>query len=219
MLMMIRDAGGGSYLNILIMGGTGRVGSCIVRQALEDGHRVSVLVRNPEKLQIEDEHLTVIQGDALNQDAIKRAMHGADVVVSALNTDGGTTLSESMPLIIKAMETEGIRRIITIGTAGILQSRVTPDVLRYQSSESKRKTTRAAEEHEKVYNLLRESNLDWTIVCPTYLPDGERLGNYRTETDFLPEGGSKISVPDTAEFAYGQIESGEYIKKRVGIAY
>lgn len=206
-------------MKILILGGTGRVGSHIVRHALRDGHHVTVLARTPEKVHINAERLTIIQGDSLDQEAIARAMHGADVVVSALNTDGGTTLSESMQLTIKAMETEGIRRIITIGTAGILQSRVTPDVLRYRSSESKRKTTRAAEEHEKVYQLLRQSTLDWTIVCPTYLPDGERLGNYRTEVDFLPEGGSKISVPDTAEFAYSLIESGEYIQKRVGIAY
>ncbi|KZE37321.1 hypothetical protein AV656_12185 [Bhargavaea cecembensis] len=206
-------------MRIIILGGTGRVGSHIIRHALRDGHHVTVLARSPEKVHINDEHLTVIQGDVLSQEAVARAMHGMDVVISALNTDGGTTLSESMPLIIEAMETAGIERIITIGTAGILQSRVTPEVLRYQSSESKRKTTRAAEEHEKVYNLLKQSNLDWTIVCPTYLPDGERLGNYRTETDFLPEGGSKISVPDTAEFAYSQIESSEHTRKRVGIAY
>ncbi|MGM9921797.1 MAG: NAD(P)-dependent oxidoreductase [Bhargavaea sp.] len=206
-------------MNILILGGTGRVGSHIVKEALRDGHHVTVLARTPEKLQLNYEHLTVIQGDVTNQEALTHAIHGADVLISALNTDGGTTLSESMPLIINAMETEGIRRIITIGTAGILQSRVNPEILRYQSSESKRKTTRAAEEHEKVYNLLKQSDLDWTIVCPTYLPDGERLGNYRTEPDFLPEGGSQISVPDTAEFAYSLIESGEHIKKRVGIAY
>ena len=71
-------------------------------------------------------------------------------------------------LIIKAMENEGIQRIITIGTAGILQSRTTPTVIRYQSSESKRKLTRAAEEHHKVYDMLKQSTLDWTIVCPTY---------------------------------------------------
>ncbi|MFC7365881.1 MULTISPECIES: NAD(P)-dependent oxidoreductase [Bhargavaea] len=206
-------------MNILILGGTGRVGSHIVAQALEDEHHVTVLVRTPEKVTINHNNLTVIQGDVLNQEALTHAIHGADVLISALNTDGGTTLSESMPLIINAMETEGIRRIITIGTAGILQSRVNPEILRYQSSESKRKTTRAAEEHEKVYNLLKQYDLDWTIVCPTYLPDGERLGNYRTEPDFLPEGGSQISVPDTAEFAYSLIESGEHIKKRVGIAY
>ena len=93
--------------------------------------------------------------------------------------------------IIEAMENEGIQRIITIGTAGILQSRTTPNLLRYQSSESKRKSTRAAEEHHKVYDLLKQSTLEWTIVCPTYLPDGERLGEYRVERDFLPDGWSE----------------------------
>jgi putative NADH-flavin reductase len=124
-----------------------------------------------------------------------------------------------MPLIIKAMENEGIKRIITIGTAGILQSRTTPAVIRYQSSESKRKSTRAAEEHHKVYDMLKQSTLDWTIVCPTYLPDGEREGQYRIERNFLPEGGMKISVSDTAEFTYRQIESSDYVQSRVGIAY
>ena len=206
-------------MNILILGATGRVGSQIVTYALHDRHHVTVLVRTPEKIQINSENLTIIQGNVLNKNDIVRAMHGIDVVISALNTDGTTTLSESMPLIIKAMENEGIQRIITIGTAGILQSRTTPTVLRYQSSESKRKLTRAAEEHHKVYDMLKQSTLDWTIVCPTYLPDGEREGQYRIERNFLPEGGMKISVPDTAEFTYRQIESSDYVQSRVGIAY
>lgn len=206
-------------LNILILGATGRVGSQILTYALHDRHHVTVLVRTPEKIQINSGNLTIIQGNVLNKNDIVRAMHGIDVVISALNTDGTTTLSESMPLVINAMENEGIQRIITVGTAGILQSRTTPTVIRYQSSESKRKSTRAAEEHHKVYDLLKQSTLDWTIVCPTYLPDGEREGQYRIERNFLPEGGMKISVPDTAEFTYRQIESSDYVKSRVGIAY
>lgn len=206
-------------MNLLILGGTGRVGSNLVENALQDDHYVKVLVRTPEKIQINHKNLTVIQGNVLSKENIEQAMHGADMVISALNTDGGTTLTESMPLIIDTMKKEGIKRIITIGTAGILQSRVSPELLRYQSSESKRKLTRAAEEHHKVYELLQQSDLDWTIVCPTYLPDGERLGNYRTERDFLPVEGSQISVPDTADFAYSLLESGDFIKTRVGIAY
>jgi len=206
-------------MNILILGGTGRVGSHIVSFALQDKHQVTALVRTPEKLQITDENLTILQGNVLHKEEIARAMRGMDVVISALNTDGGNTLSESMPLMIEAMENEGIKRIITVGTAGILQSRVSPDVLRYQSSESKRKITRAAEEHHKVYDLLQQSNLDWTIVCPTYLPDGEREGNYRIERNFLPENGVKISVPDTAEFTFSQITNNDFIRTRVGIAY
>ena len=114
-------------MNILILGATGRVGGQIVTYALHDRHHVTVLVRTPEKIQINNENLTIVQGNVLNKDDIVRAMHGIDVVISALNTDGTTTLSESMPLIIEAMENEGIKRIITIGTAGILQSRTTPN--------------------------------------------------------------------------------------------
>lgn len=206
-------------MKILILGASGRVGNRIVSYALHDGYHVTAFVRTPEKIQINNENLTILQGNVLNMDDIVRAMLGADVVISALNTDGTDTLSESMPLIIKAMENEGIKRIITIGTAGILQSRLTPNILRYQSIESKRKSTRAAEEHHKVFDLLKQSNLEWTIVCPTYLPDGEYFGEYRIERDFLPEEGVEISVQDTAEFAYSQIKSSEYIKSRVGIAY
>ncbi|MDN4494456.1 NAD(P)-dependent oxidoreductase [Ureibacillus aquaedulcis] len=206
-------------MNILILGGTGRVGSQIVTHALHDGHHVTALVRSPEKIEYNHENLSIIKGNVLNKEDIEQVMQGNDVVISALGTDGATTLTESMLLIIEAMENEGIKRIITIGTAGILQSRITPELLRYQSSESKRKLTRAAEEHHKAYDMLKASELDWTIVCPTYLPDGERLATYRTEGNFLPEGGTQISVPDTAEFAYSQINSCDYLKMRVGIAY
>lgn len=117
------------------------------------------------------------------------------------------------------MKKEGVSRIISVGTAGILQSRTEPDLLRYQSSESKRKLTRAAEDHHKAYTLLKESGLDWTIVCPTYLPDGEITGTYRVEKDFLPVDGSKISTGDTAHFTFSLIREPRFSESRVGIAY
>jgi len=104
-------------MNILILGATGRVGSQIVTYALHDSHHVTVLVRTKEKIQINHGNLTIIQGNVLNKDDIVRALNGIDIVISALNTDGTTTLSESMPLIIEAMENEGIKRIITYGNA------------------------------------------------------------------------------------------------------
>lgn len=206
-------------MRILVLGATGRVGSHIVTLALRDKHSVTALVRHPNKLKINDENLHIVQGNVLEKQDIAKVMANVDIVISALNTDGTSTLTESMPLILDAMEKEHVKRMITVGTASILQSRLTPSILRYQSSESKRKTTFAAEEHHKVYHLLKNSNTDWTIVCPTYLPDGENTGTYRIERDFLPDGGVEISVADTAEFTYLQIQSKEYVKSRVGIAY
>ncbi|PIC77393.1 hypothetical protein CSV74_07050 [Sporosarcina sp. P19] len=205
-------------MKIVIFGATGRTGSEIVRRALTDGNEVTAVVRSPEMCKSQ-EMLTIIAGDVRDPDAVKKALSGADAVVSALGTDKTTTLTEAMPAIIEGMKEHGIERIVTIGTAGILNSRTEPSKLRYQSNESHRKLTFAAEEHHKVFTMLQDSGLDWTIVCPTYLPDGEAVGNYRTEREYLPIDGAKISTGDTAAFAYDELSKQEYKGYRVGISY
>jgi uncharacterized protein len=206
-------------VNICLLGATGRVGSVILENALRDNHSIQALVRDPQKLLIKSQNLHVIKGNALNRQNISEAISGADVVVSALNTDGTSLLSESMPIIIEQMRIQQIRRIITIGTAGILQARSEPNLYRFQSSESKRKTTKDAEEHLKAFLLLKESGLDWTVVCPTYLPLGERIGSYRYEKNIIPEDPSSISVYDTGDFAFKQLFTDEFIGCRVGLTY
>lgn len=206
-------------MKILVLGATGRVGSHFVAHALSSNNQVNALVRNPEKIHISDENFALHQGNALIKEDIHNAIQGVDLVVSALSTDGTTTLSQSMGLIVEAMAQESIQRIITIGTAGILESRTESGLLRFQSSDSKRKSTRAAKEHWEVYDILKHSKLEWTIVCPTYLYDGESPGTYRVERNYLPDGGTSITVMDTAEFAYQQLTSDEYVQSRVGIAY
>ena len=205
-------------MKIILFGATGRTGSEILRRALEDGHEVTAFVRSPEKCQAHDK-LTIVEGDVRHADSVKHIIEGADAVVSALGTDKTTTLTEATAAIIEGMKEYNVSRIVTIGTAGILQSRTEPEKLRYQSNESNRKLTFAAEEHHKAFTMLQNSNLDWTVVCPTYLPDGEAVGNYRTERDRLPIDGKQISTGDTAAFAYDELLKKEYIGCRVGLSY
>lgn len=204
-------------MKLAIFGATGRVGSEILKRALADGHQVTALQRSPKL----DKHpnLETVFGNVREGKDIERVITGADAVFSALGTDKTTTLTDALPFIIESMERHGINRIITIGTAGILNSRLEDGKLRYQGGDSNRKMTFAAEEHEKAFRLLEQSNLEWTIVCPTYLPDGEAKGGYRVEKDFLPEGGKEISTGDTGEFAYRQLEESTFVRSRVGIAY
>ncbi|MEH7503213.1 NAD(P)H-binding protein [Neobacillus drentensis] len=206
-------------MNICLFGATGRVGTIILEKALTNQHSVQALVRDKRKLNNIADRLCVMSGNVLNKADIAQVLSGSDVVISALNTDGTTTLSDSMPIIIKQMKERGIKRIITIGTAGILQARSAPHLYRFQSTESKRKSTRDAEEHLRAYLLLKESGLDWTVVCPTYLPVGERKGHYRYEKDFLPDNPSSISIYDTADFAFQQLFSKQFIGTRVGLTY
>ncbi|TKH46672.1 hypothetical protein C1I60_00535 [Paenibacillus terrae] len=211
-------------MNLLLLGATGRVGRFILEYALADGHTVTALARSSDKLEAYKlrygTQLQIVEGNATHAEDVAQALEGrTTAVISALNTDGTTTLSVNMRLLIRLMQEQSVPRLITVGTAGILQSRTEPCLYRYESSETRRRSTRAAEEHRRVYELLRDSALDWTIVCPTYLPDGARTGIYRVEKDLLPEGGTQISTADTADFTYRQLSSTDFLHTRVGIAY
>ncbi len=211
---------GGKQMKVCILGATGRVGSNIINLALKDSAEVTALARDLNRIEIHHERLRVIEGNVLNENDIKKAIEGSNIVISALGTDQNGTLAKSMPQIIKQMEEAGVHKIITIGTAGILQARANPNLYRFQSTESKRKTTTAAEDHLAAYKVLSNSNnLCWTVVCPTHLIDGEATEVYRIEKDILPEGGSKITVGDTAHFAWDLCKKNIYENRRVGIAY
>ncbi|MBO1579425.1 NAD(P)-dependent oxidoreductase [Bacillus sp. XF8] len=206
-------------MKICIFGATGRVGAQLMKLALQDSHDVTVLVRDQNKLVVKHNNLHIVEGDVLQENDVKKALKGAEIVLSALGTDENRTLSNSIPSIIKHMDEEGVKRIITIGTAGILQARTNLNIYRFQSEESKRRTTTAAEDHLAAYVALKNSGLCWTIVCPTYLIDGEETGMYRTEANMLPLDGSKITVGDTACFTWSLINEKVYENSRVGIAY
>jgi putative NADH-flavin reductase len=206
-------------MKIALFGGTGRVGNSFLKLALNDDHFVKVLVRDPSKIEHLNKKIEIIVGNARDPHLINKTIKDCDAVVSCLSTDGDDTLSYVMPKIAEAMHANGISRIITIGTAGILQARQNPELYRFQSNESKRTLTRAANEHLKAFETLKTSNIEWTIVCPTYLPDGELTKKFRYEKDFLPEDGKQISAEDTGFFTYQILIKNDFICKRVGIAY
>ncbi|QPC45957.1 NAD(P)-dependent oxidoreductase [Mangrovibacillus cuniculi] len=203
-------------MKVALFGATGRVGQ-LVHQKLGDANvEVTALVRDPSRLH---SPAKTIVGDARNYEKIVETLQDADAVISCLSTDKSDVLSDVTPKLIRAMKHAHLQRIITIGTAGILQSREEPRKLRFQTDESKRGLTRASLEHEKAWQALLLSNLDWTIVCPTYLPDGEEKGTYRVEENFLPLDGKLISTADTANFVCEVFKKQLHSKKRVGISY
>jgi uncharacterized protein YbjT (DUF2867 family) len=74
---------------ILIAGGTGTLGTRIVRLLRARGLEVRLLVRNPTR---EPEHdlVEVVLGDVLNPREVERATRGARIVVSAIQGFGGS---------------------------------------------------------------------------------------------------------------------------------
>src|SRR5207247_10952209 len=70
-------------MKLVVLGATGRTGVEIVRQAIERGHAVTVVVRSPDPLRAFNGRVSVQQGDLLNRDALEQLIRGHDAVVSA----------------------------------------------------------------------------------------------------------------------------------------
>jgi uncharacterized protein YbjT (DUF2867 family) len=100
-------------MNLTVFGATGGVGREVVTQALDAGHDVTAYVRNPSKLDVTHSNLTVITGELTDRDAVQRAVHGSDAVISAL----GPSLDREatgMPLIDGTRTVAHIRREIPL---------------------------------------------------------------------------------------------------------
>jgi putative NADH-flavin reductase len=80
---------------ITVFGATGETGKQVVEQALAAGYEVVAYARNPSKLNVSHEHLTVIQGELSDVALIETALKGADAVLSALGPKGDQKTSHS----------------------------------------------------------------------------------------------------------------------------
>jgi putative NADH-flavin reductase len=114
-------------MKILIVGATGRTGKELVKQALEQGHEVTALVRSLKKITISQSNLRIVKGDVLDFDNVQKAVAGQDAVLSALGHKKffikTSILSEGTRNIIRAMDQHKVKRLICITTLGISDSR------------------------------------------------------------------------------------------------
>jgi putative NADH-flavin reductase len=62
-------------MKLFVIGATGRTGREIVEQALARGHQVTASVRSPEGIKFKNERLTVIEGNAMDENELVNAIH------------------------------------------------------------------------------------------------------------------------------------------------
>jgi putative NADH-flavin reductase len=209
-------------MKLLIFGSTGSVGRQIVKQALEQGHTVTAFARHPGKLDIEHPNLKLFQGDVLDLTAVEQAIQGQDVVICTLGSGQkltGTVRSEGTRHIIQAMEQFGIRRLICQTTLGAGDSWGNLDfywkyimfgfILR-----------KVFADHERQEALVRNSNLDWTIVRPGAFIDGPCTGKYRHSFPGTDRSiALKISRADVADFILKQLSDQSCLYQTPSLSY
>src|SRR5713101_45491 len=104
--------GWGNRLRILIIGATGGTGRELVRQALEQGHQVTALVRKPKKTKLEHPNLRVVKANVHDYDSVESAMRGQSAVLCALGTKRlfypNRVASNGTANILRAMKSCGV---------------------------------------------------------------------------------------------------------------
>ena len=164
-----------------------------------------------------------VKDDLSSVEAIASIIAGADVVVSAYappqdNTDALLGVTERE---IAAVKKAGNARLIVVGGAGLLE--VAPGVTLIASGYLPEAYLPIAKSHEKAFELLKASGINWTYFSPAaYFVPGERTGKFRLGSTKLianEQGESRISFDDYAIALVDEIEKPAHERGQLTIGY
>ena len=202
-------------MKIVIFGATGGIGRQLIEQCLAAGHAVTALARKPEVLAAFAARITIIEGNLLDQSSVSEAVKGQDVVLSTFGASSGKDSDiypKGIATIITAMKEQGVRRIVCVTAAPVDDS---PELgfvfgkiikpLFFQKYYDGMK---------QLETLLKQSDLDWTLIGPGRLTDATRTGVYRTGTT-IPKGGSKIARADVADLLLREASDTQHIHQKL----
>jgi uncharacterized protein len=208
-------------MNIIVFGATGQVGKQIVQQALFMDHHVKAFGRNVfTALSMEEKNLELIKGALFDASDVYHALKGCDAVLSALggSADGiDKTRTLGIKNIVAQMNKAGVNRIIGIGGLGVLNA--DEESLLLDKEDYPKEYLPVGREHQQAWEYLRDSNLNWTFVCPPNIINAGPTGAYHTNANYPPQPNNyKINAGDLAMFMLNELQKNEYLKKRVGIS-
>lgn len=194
-------------MRIAVLGATGRTGQPLVQRLLDDGHELTVLVRDRAKLGDLADRVTVVTGSSTDPAALDQLVVDAGAVASAL----GPTAKEpdlhtrTARGLLEVMPRHGLRRFVGVSGAGVDvagDQKGTRD--RIISAMIQRLGGRIAGDKITEYEIYAGSDLDWTLVRPPRLKDGPATGSYRH--DAHRPGRSSIRRADLAAFVADVVE-------------
>lgn len=214
--------------NVLLIGATGFVGSAILNELVNRGHKVTAVVRNPQKLE-GMKGVEAIKTDVSDVNTIVDLAKGKDAVISAYNPgwanpDIARLITENYPKILEAAKKSGVHRLLIVGGAGtlfcapglrVVDSGVIPD-------EIMDGVRPLGDFYLNI--LMKEQEIDWIFFSPAGAFDeqGKRTGKFRLGKDDLivdDSGRSHISVEDYAIAMVDELEKETHHHERFTIGY
>jgi putative NADH-flavin reductase len=208
-------------MKLTIFGATGGTGRLLVGQALDAGHHVTAVVRDPSRLTIDHPALDTVVADVFDSSSLESTLDGRDAALSALGPHGRKDTSDicsaAIGAILDAMEATRVRRVVALSAQPVFLDAGEP----VWSRLTVRPLVRAIYRNvyvdlEKMEERLTRSESDWTILRPPYLTDKPGSGSYRAAVDANVPG--SVARADLALAMLDVLDDPSTIRHAVGVA-
>jgi putative NADH-flavin reductase len=206
-------------MKIAVIGGNGKAGSLIAKEALGRGHEVTAIVRKASNIG----NAKIVVNDLFN--LTYEDVKGYDVIVDAF----GAWTPETIPQHITATKhlcdilSGKENRLLIVGGAGSLYVNPEHTMMLIDTPEFPdmfKPLARA--QGEALANLRQRNDVLWTFLSPAadFRADGERTGKYKLggeELTLSGKGESQISYADYAIAIVDEAENATHIKARFSV--
>lgn len=214
--------------NVVLIGASGFVGNAILNELLSRGHKVTAVVRNPEKINVSNSNLEIVKADIADTNAMVGICKGKEAIISAYNPgwtnpDIYEETLRNYPLILEAAKRSGAKRLLCVGGAGTLFC--APGLRVVDSGAIPDAIMGGVKSLGEFYlnTLMNEKDIDWIFFSPAgTLEQGKRTGKFRLGKDDLiidENGISHISVEDYAVAMVDELENPKHHCERFTIGY
>jgi putative NADH-flavin reductase len=228
------EEAGPDSLKILVYGATGKVGSHVVDEALNRGHLVTAVSRDPSRITQIRDNLSAVQGDILDPESVASLAVDQDVIIVSVRGIAGKSKDPNDAIqriaperVVNVLRDIGndAPRLIHVGGAGSLE--VEPGVL-YADKIPKVFLPKGLELEIAGQVLALEylrtvTDVEWSYATPAKnFTNGKRTGIFRIGGDQVLEdsrGKSRISRADFAVALIDEAENAEHVQQRFSVAY
>jgi len=203
---------------ILIVGATGALGRDVVEAALRDGHDTGALVRDPARAGL-PEAVELVAGDVLDPSSLRAAVDGREAVICALGTPSprraSTLLQDGTRNLVVAMEQAGVRRLVCVTLLGTGTSRANASLI-YRQVVLRALAPMLADKQAQE-NVVRSSELDWTLVRPPRFTGRKPGGELRVIAEGQPGRVGHVVRADLAGFLLDCATENRHGRKAVAV--
>ena len=215
-------------MKILLIGGTGRTGRLALQKAIDDKHEVTVIVRDPLKLN--GINAKIIQGTPYDIDTVRSAVKDCEAVICTLNISRMSDspwaklrsprdlISKSIENALAAMKENNIKRIISLSALGAGDSKEKMQFI-FNLFVSISNLKYAYMNHTRQEELLAKSDTDWTVIRLPMLTNDQGEREILINRNDNVRLNRNINRESVARFILSILSDEKYFKTIVGVSY